>query len=239
MPDERSLPPVLEALRSHVTLERPVSDALTALHGREGESLSAVLTEARDLALRLEPDRERGAQSLLDLEDWLGAVLRGPHDERWFDERLRSSLRGWSDLPHVVCVLVIGRVRQRLTAIATATSAGSEPANEGIADAIARLFDLELALMQLRSRVAGAGAPTPAEEGGVSDVLDQVSSNIRNALAVIETSAYLVHRHSERIAPGHARIEHHLGRIVKHVHRTHHEVARLVETARVRRVPAN
>ena len=49
-------------------------------------------------------------------------MLRGPHDGGWFDERLRSPLRGWSDLPAVVSALVVGLVRQRVTAIATATS---------------------------------------------------------------------------------------------------------------------
>jgi hypothetical protein len=230
---------VLGALRSHVSLELGVSDALTAFHEREGESVSAILTEARDLAGRLEPREQGGHQSQLDLESWLGAVLHGPHDESWFDERVHSPLRGWSDLPTVVSVLVVGRVRQRLTEIATATSTKLHDGRERITDALARLFDLELALTHLELDVAGDANPSMAEVDPVRALVEEASFNIRNALGVIETSAYLVRRYSERIGPVNARVEHHLVRISENVERTHQEITRLVKAARLPRLPAN
>src|ERR1022692_3470872 len=114
---EPDLRPVLDTLRNHVALDADVSDALDAFKEREKESLSVVLNEARDLVGHLAPRAHGGHPSQPDLESWLGAVLRGPHDGGWFDERVRSRLPGWSDLPPLTCVLVIGRVRHRLTEI--------------------------------------------------------------------------------------------------------------------------
>ncbi len=239
MADDPRHEPLLGALRSHVSLDSGVSDVLTALHQREGDSLSAVLTEARDLAGRLEPREVGGHRSQLYLESWLGAVLRGPHDGRWFDERLRSPLRGWSDLPAVVSALVVGLVRQRVTAIATASSTKPDNASERITDSLARLFDLELALAHFDLGVTADGGANIADVDPLRELVGEASLNIRNALGVIETSAYLARRYGERAGPGHPKIEHHLRRISKHVARAHQEIARLVEVARLRGDRAN
>lgn len=239
MADDPRQAPLLGALRTHVSLDTGVSDALTALHRREGESLSAILSEARDLAGLLEPRDLGGHRSQLYLESWLGAVLCGPHDGSWFDERLRSPFRGWSDLPMVVSALVVGRVRQRVTAIATATSTKLDDASERITDALARLFDLELALTHFDVDVTSDAKATIADVDPLRALVGEASLNIRNALGVIETSAYLVRRYGERVGPGHPKIERHLGRISKHVERAHQEIARLVEAARLIRDRGN
>jgi hypothetical protein len=230
---------VLEGLRDYVALDADVSDALTAFHEREGESVSAVLSEGRDLANRLEPRDQAAHPSQRDLENWLGSVLRGPHGGRWFDERVRSPLRGWSDLPTEVSVLVVGRMRQRLTEIATATSTKLDDARERITDALARLFDLELALTGFELDVTIGAKATMIEVDPLRALVAEASPNMRNALGVIETSAYLVRRYSELVNPGHPQIEHHLARISKQVQRTHQEIGRIVEAARRRRDPAN
>jgi len=67
----------------------------------------------------------------------------------------------------------------------------------------------------------------------------EANLKIRNALGVIETSAYLVRRYSELVNPGHPQIEHHLARISQQVQRTHQEIGRIVEAASLRRDPAN
>jgi hypothetical protein len=210
-------------MRNHVALDPDVSGALGALEETERESLSVALDEARDLAGRLAPGRDSEHPPQLDLESWLGAVLRGPHDGRWFDERVRSGMRAWSSLPPVVCVLVIGRVRHRLTEIVTMTSAKLEPSRSRIAEALARLFDLEVMLVHVDRDLpkASASATIPRE----------TSARILNALGVIETSAYLVGRYSAEASPGNANIERHLHRISKHVRRTNLEIVRLAGTA--------
>ena len=235
-PDHRL---VLDGLRDYAALDADVSDALTAFHEREGESVSAVLSEARDLASRLEPRDQAAHPSQGDLENWLGSVLRGPHGGRWFDERVRSPLRGWSDLPTVVSVLVVGRVRQRLTEIATATSTKLDDARERITDALARLFDLELALTRFEMDVTSDTKAPMIEVDPLRALVAEANLEIRNALGVIETSAYLVRRYSELVTPRHSRIEHHLARISKQVHRTHQEIGRIVEAASFRPDPAN
>lgn len=238
MPGEPIRQPLLEAWRSYVFLEQDVSDALSSLHEREEESLSVVLSEARDLAGRLEPREDQGHQSQQDLESWLGAVLCGPHDERWFDERVCSHLRGWADLSRVASVVVIGRVRHRLTEIATITSAKLNHGSERITNAIARLFDLEMALSHSDFE-SDADTATVGEVDPLGALGKDSLNNIVSALGVIETSAYLVRRYSEQVAPGYANIARHVGRILKHVRRTNLEIVRLVGAARLRRHPAS
>ena len=222
--------PVHEALRNHVSLPGDVSDALTALPERDRESLSVVLSEARHLADQLE-SREAGEHpSQTNLERWLGAVLRGPHDESWFDERVRSGLRGWSDLPPVVHILVIGCVRQRLIDLVISTSPSLIHSRERISDALARLFDFELALVHLDSSVGDETQGPISEADPLNALPGETSLDIRNALSVIETSVYLVRHYSER-GPGHANLGRHLDRILKHLHRTKLEIVRLVSVA--------
>jgi hypothetical protein len=229
-PDQRE---VLDALRNYVVLDADVSDALEALGRRENGSLSAVLHEARDLAVRLAPEGDRRLPSQLDLEGWLSAVLRGPHDEGWFDKHVHSHPRGWSDLPALTCILLIGRVRHRITAIAAATPLELKPGRERIADAIARLFDMEVALVHFNRRVTTASAPPRSEDDPPSSLSKETSARLFNALGVIETSAYLIGRYSAQVAPGNANIERHLERISKHVQWTNSEIMRLIGVQRL------
>jgi hypothetical protein len=215
--------PILDAMRDLVAFDPDVSNALEALEQTERESLSVVLNEAGNLARRLAPRRDGERRSRLDLESWLRAVLRGPHDGPWFDERVRSGMRGWSNLPPVVCVLVIGRVRQRLTEIATMRPAKLEPRRERIADALARLFDLEVALVHFDPDLTKNSATTASHVDPLNAMPSEASARILNALGVIETSAYLVGRYSAEASPGNANIERHLDRISKHVQRTNLE----------------
>ncbi len=223
----------LEALRNYVALDADVSDALDALEQRENRSLSAVLHEARDLAVRLAPEGERGLPSQLDLEGWLSAVLRGPHDDGWFDEHVRSHPRGWSDLPALTCILLIGLVRHRITEIAASTPLELKQGRERIADAIARLFDLEVALVHFNTSATTASAPPRSEDDPPSSLSKETSARVFNALGVIETSAYLIGRYSALVAPGNANIERHLDRISKHVQWTTSEIMRLIGVERL------
>ena len=221
---------VQEALRHHVSLQADVSDALTALPRRQDKSLSVALSEARDLAAQLEPGEEGGLPSQTKLESWLGAVLRGPHDEGWFDGRVRSDLRGWSELTPAAHILVIGCLRRRLTDLAVSTSPNLIDGKERISDALARLFEFELALVHLDARIADETAGRSSGADPLSALPGEASRDIRNALSVIETSVYLVRHYSQR-GPGYANLGRHLDRILKHLHRTKLEIVRLVSGA--------
>lgn len=230
---------VLDALRNHVALAADVSDALTVLQDRERKSLSVALSEARDLAGRLQPREDGEHQSQQDLENWLGAVLRGPHDGKWFDERVRSRLRGWAHLPAVTNALIIGRVRLRLTEIATLTSAKLNQGGERITDALARLFDLELVLVHFDLEVTNATTATFTEVDPLRSLTAEASLNIRDAIHVIDTSAYLVRHYCEQFVDGNTNIDRHLNRISKHAERANLEVGRLLDAARPPFHPAN
>ncbi len=232
-----NLQPVLETLRTHVALDSDVSEAITNLCGRAGESLSNLLSEANDLATRLEPEDVGQRRSQGYLETWLEAVLRGPHDDRWFDERLRSRHRGWTDLPPATSAVVIGRLRHRLTEIAAEGTASWDSLGARVATSLGRLFDLELALTlgELDDKLFKSAAAVDFDP--ILPIVEAANLAVGNALGVIETSAFLIRRYSSRIAPGHDGIERHLDRISKHVQQTKVEMGRIVAVARQRPAP--
>ena len=238
MRGELNRQPILEVLRNHVSLETDVSEALTALHEREREALSVVLSEARDLAWQLEPRQEsRRPSQGFDLESWLSAVLRGPHDRKWFDERVRvRASRGWSDLPGVAHILVIGRVRYRVTDIAATTSAKLDHGRERIGDALAGLFDLELALMHLDSSVTSDAGGAITEVDPLHALQGEATCNLRNVLGVIETLRATWFTATASTRPNTKTSSGTSTRISKHVHR-----AKLGSwsSSSARRAPAN
>jgi hypothetical protein len=109
-----------------------------------------------------------------------------------------------------------------------------EPRRERIADALARLFDLEVALVHFDPDLTTNSATTASHVDPLNSMPSEASARILNALGVIETSAYLVGRYSAEASPGNANIERHLDRISRHVQRTNLEIVRLVGTAHLR-----
>lgn len=206
---------MLSALRSHVSLDSDVSDALTALHAREGARLAVVLKEAREFAGELDSSQERPG-SKLDLDAWLGRVLRGPHDGTWFSVRLRSGRDTWGDVPPLASAVLISRVRQQLTEIAaTCDDVGTTAPR--IMSALGRLFDLEMAIIILDLGAGGADDVGPTYAPSVPQ---EATLAIGNALAVIETSAYLIGRYCAQGSPPTADVERHVERILRQVERT-------------------
>lgn len=114
------------------------------------------------------------------------------------------------------------------------TSVRLEPSRGRIADALARLFDLEVALVHFDRDLTKGGASAISPLDPLHSIPSETSARILNALGVIETSAYLVGRYSAEVSPGNANIERHLDRISKHVQRTNLEIVRLVGTAPLR-----
>ena len=73
---------------------------------------------------------------------------------------------------------------------------------------------------------------------GVGHLLE-AGLKIRDAIHVIETSAYLVRHYCERVVDGNADIDRHLNRISKHAERANLEVGRLLDATRPPRQPAS
>lgn len=223
--------PILQALRLHVELEADVSDALTALHARESSKLGELLHEARVLASQLDPSRA-GIESRLDLETWLRTVLRGPHDHAWFDTRVQSGRRGWADMPPLPSALLIARVRHRLTEMAGALGGPNVTASRRVADAVGRLFDLEVAIVVLNLDTRPIADSKREETRFVGVAAREAALAVGSALAVIETSAYLIGRYSDLSAPRYSDVERHLIRIAKQVESAKKQLRQLLEAVK-------
>ena len=227
MLDQVDRHPILDALRTHVALDAEVSDALTALHAREGAGLGEVLSEARALATQLDPSGG-SARSRLDLETWLRTILRGPHDSAWFDTRVECGRQGWTGVPPLASAVVIARLRHRLTEVAVAWHEPTDGMAARVAHALGRLFDLEMAIIILDIDTGGTALANRDEVDSLRPTQRDAALAIGNALAVIETSAYLIGRYSDAGAPRRSDVERHLDRIAKHVVRAKQEIAQLL-----------
>ncbi|HVZ73482.1 MAG TPA: hypothetical protein VHJ20_13970 [Polyangia bacterium] len=219
---------VLDILRLHVALDADVSAALTSLHDRAKVDLATLLREARVLAAQLVQSQD-GVESSLDLERWVGTLLRGPHDRTWFDARIECGRQGWAGMPPLESAILIARVRHRLTEMAKAFATPGTPAR--VTEGLGRLFDLEMAILVLAPE---PGAPRSGGPGG-TDVTwftaRRASLAVGKTLAVIETSAYLIGRYQNAAAPRYADIERHLLRINEQVGSARKELRHLVEAA--------
>lgn len=112
--------------------------------------------------------------------------------------------------PSMASTNLIGRVRRQLAEIAVTASTEHELSGVGIANALADLFDLELSLV-------------------LRNVEPENDVDFWNALAVVETSAFLVGRYSEQ-APAHAAdVGRHVARIAEQVQRASAAFARLTQ----------
>lgn len=220
--------PILNALRTHVALDAEVSDALTALHAREGAGLAELSSEVCELAERMDPSKE-GRGSSLELGPWLGAILRGPHDSKWFDARLESGRQGWVDVPPLSSAVLIARARHRLTEMARASHEPTGGMGDRLANALGRLFDLEMAIIILDIEVGATALGKRGEDGPLRSTQREAVFAIGGALAVIETSAYLIGRYCSQDSPRLSDIERHVDRITRQVLRTKTELGQLFQ----------
>lgn len=221
--------PLLSALRAHVALDRDVSEALTALYVREPDGLAALLDEVRNFAreLRASP-AEMGSR--WNLEGWLGTLLRGPHDGAWFDTRVECGRQEWADIPPLASAVLLGRVRHGLTEMA-AWGAGTSGMEGRIANALGRIFDLEMAIIVVDGVQTGGGARSDGDDAQSLAEQRGAVLAIGNALAVIETSAYLIGRYSDPATGRASDIERHLERINDQVRRAQKALLRVLEVA--------
>ena len=219
--------PILHALRSHVALEEDVSVALTALHSREGTGLADLMNEARDLVRQLTPPTA-GSGTRLDLESWLRTMLRGPHDGAWFDTRVECGRQGWTEIPPLASAVLMARLRHRLTEMAIACHSPTEGMGGRVANALGRLFDLEMAIIILDVDVGASVATGDREIGSARSAEREAVLAMGNALAVIDTSVYLIGRYFGQASPPRSDIERHLDRIAEHVLRAKKELGQFL-----------
>jgi two-component system sensor histidine kinase HydH len=175
------------------------------------------------------------------LTRWLDTLLLGPHDHNYHDMRARiGRVHVRIDLPQAFMFTAMNRIRLRMTEIIV--EHGAADAGRSIA-AVSQILDLELAIMletyreDLTAKTLGN-----ARLATVGHFAASVGHELRNPLAVIESSLFLLRQHLGDEVTVRAPVAKHLNRIEHEVTRANKTIYDLLDLARNRppqRTPTN
>ncbi|MBL8841169.1 MAG: hypothetical protein JNL90_06500 [Planctomycetes bacterium] len=150
--------------------------------------------QRHDEARRVLVDDAQLARLKQSLRDWARTMVSGPHDLRWFELRSRIGQRHVEvGLPQRFVLLAIARIRPRLFRLALEVAAESGRSPEPLLFALAKVLDLELAIM-LESYLELHHARVRQAErlGTLGQLAASVSHELKNPLGVINTSLHLL-----------------------------------------------
>ncbi len=166
---------------------------------------------------------------------WLETLLLGPHDQSYFELRARiGRVHVRIDLPQVFMFTAMNRVRSRLMEVIR-----DEPAAEAEADAMRmalnQILDLELAIMLETYRedliTKNRGAERLATIGHFAA---SIGHELRNPLAVMESSLYLLRQHLGPEVAARPDVAKHLDRVGGEIARAKKTIHDLLDLARNR-----
>lgn len=164
------------------------------------------------------------------LVEWLRTGLSGPHDEAFYEGRLRIGRRHVQiALPQQYMFTAMDVVRLELRRLLEVHEAERPEERRRISDAVDRWLDLELAIM-LQSYREHSDALLSRKErlAGIGQVAGTIGHELRNPLGVIESSLYLVRR---RLGPD-ERVDRHLDKIAEQVQSANDIITDLLEMVR-------
>jgi len=198
---------------------------LAALHPAAEVELNALARELGGIVW--EEDDEAPPGRTLELEQWLGALLLGPHDSEYFQRR-HTWARGVlaEGTPAARLAKVVSRLRARLMELISSFVVGDARA-DGARCAVNLILDAEIAAIVETLAEAQRGVAAEAE-AAARGALEQ----LRERLSVIESSAYLLQRHSQKPGGDAERGAAHARRIFEAIRDSDEMMCRLVETLR-------
>jgi signal transduction histidine kinase len=236
-------PDDLESLKRYVGFDSETSALLAALHpvakprfGELIEDFYGALSadpQARALITGGERQLERLRRTL---EQWLDSGLQGPHDTTFAASRRRIGLvHVRIGLPQRYMFAAMNRVRARLLEIAEGAIGADEARRRATVLAVHRLLDLELALM-LDSYHAHLSERIRETErmSTIGQLTASIGHELRNPLAVIESSLYLVRQRLARLKVEDPQLDKHADKIQKQVAQCNRTITHLLDLARDR-----
>jgi signal transduction histidine kinase len=178
---------------------------------------------------------ERLKQSLLR---WIDELFRGPHDDAYYDRRARiGRMHVRIDLPQRYMFTAMDRIRVHTSAVLREAPGVEAAARARMLTALHKILDLELAIMLETYREDLVARNRTAERlATIGQFAAGIGHELRNPLAVVETSAFLVTRRLEELHVADPVIERHMQKITGEVQRSTRTITDLLELAR-RRAP--
>lgn len=232
-------------------------DKVTAYVGFDDDS-TAALREARELVaprfgaiiddfydtIESHPDARAsitgGAAQIARLKQsllrWIDELFTGPHDEAYFQRRLRiGRVHVQINLPQMYMLTAMDRIRVQSVNVLRDAPGLDEARLRRMLTAIHQILDIELAIMLESYREDSLAKNATAERlATIGQFAAGIGHELRNPLGVVESSAFLIGRRLEQLQIGDPGIKRHMDKIVTEVQRSGRTISDLLELARNR-----
>jgi two-component system, NtrC family, sensor histidine kinase HydH len=229
-----------DSLKRYIGFTAATSATLARLHPIAQPHFAAIVDDFY-AAIEADPDARAaiagGAPQIARLKEtlvrWLDRLLLGPHDQGYFELRARiGRVHVRIDLPQAFMLTAMNRIRLRLMEV-VADHAGREA--EAMQVAVNQILDLELAIMLETYREDLMAKNRGAERlATIGHFAASIGHELRNPLAVMESSLYLLQQHLGQEAAARPDVAKHLARIAGEIARANKTIHDLLDLARNR-----
>lgn len=170
------------------------------------------------------------------LVQWIDELFRGPHDEAYFARRARiGRVHVRINLPQMYMFTAMDRIRLRSVDVLRDTPNLDPHLLRRILAALHQILDIELAIMLETYRDDLLAKNRTAERlATIGQFAAGIGHELRNPLAVVETSAFLVTRRLDELEIPDAVLKRHMAKIDSEVQRAGRTINDLLELARSR-----
>ncbi len=172
-------------------------------------------------------------QSLIQ---WMDELFRGPHDEAYFARRARiGRVHVRINLPQMYMFTAMDRIRLRSVDVLRDTPKLDPDSLRRTLAALHQILDVELAIMLETYRDDLLAKNRTAERlATIGQFAAGIGHELRNPLAVVETSAFLMMRRLDELEIPDAVLKRHMAKINSEVQRAGKTINDLLELARSR-----
>lgn len=170
------------------------------------------------------------------LIQWIDELFRGPHDEAYFARRARiGRVHVRINLPQMYMFTAMDRIRLRSVDVLRDTPNLDPDSLRRMLAALHQILDIELAIMLETYRDDLLAKNRTAERlATIGQFAAGIGHELRNPLAVVETSAFLVTRRLDEMELPDAVLKRHMAKINSEVQRAGKTINDLLELARSR-----
>jgi signal transduction histidine kinase len=229
-----------ESLKRYVGFTSASSAALRELHPIAAPHFQAIVDDFY-AAIEAHPDARAsiagGAAQITRLKStlvrWLDVLLLGPHDESYYQLRARiGRMHVRIDLPQAFMFTAMNRIRSRLLEVIRDRR---HPDSDRLSIALNQILDLELAIMLETYREDLVAKNRGAERlATIGHFAASIGHELRNPLAVMESSLFLLRQHLGPEATARPDVAKHLERIAGEIGRANKTIHDLLDLARNR-----
>ena len=170
------------------------------------------------------------------LTEWLETLLSGPHDQVYFESRARMGhAQVRSDLPQGQVCMAMSRIRITLSAVVDRHDIQPLARQQRMWAALQQILDLDLAIMLESYREDLLARNRDAERlATIGQLAAGIGHELRNPLAIMETSVYLLRQRLAPLLAVHPEVNKHLDRVGTEVKRATNTVSDLMGLAHSR-----